>query len=469
MMRNLRWAWTALLVLMSSIVAPALALESAETMAQIVGKPYLGDYDKLKKGLLVRVLVPFSITSYYIDQGKEKGLTAEYMREFEKHLNKDVKKELEKVRVILIPTRRDQLLSGVAEGHGDLAVANLTITPQRLETVDFSAPIYTGVRELIVTNSDQTDISDIKQVSGKEIHVRESSSYFSSLVALNEELKKQSLDPVTIVTADENLEDEDLLEMVQTGIIPAIVIDEHKAKLWLGLFDKLKMHADFPVREGGDIGWAIRKDSPKFEKVINTFLKKAAHGTMLGNVLIKRYYSNIKDMINPKNDAYNKKLDQLVDLFDKYGEKYNIDPMLLAAQAFQESRFDQNARSKAGAVGIMQLLPSTAGDPNVNIKNIKKLENNIEAGAKYMRFVADHYFADDEISDLNKILFVFAAYNAGPNRVARTRKKASDPNEWFESVEWEVARAAGAEPIKYVKNIYIYYIMFKAMRERDAK
>ena len=174
-------------------------------------------------------------------------------------------------------------------------------------------------------------------------------------------------------------------------------------------------------------------------------------------------------MINPKTDAYNKKLDELVVLFNKYGEKYDIDPMLLAAQAFQESRFNNNARSRAGAVGIMQLLPSTARDKNVNIKNFKKLENNIEAGAKYMRFVADHYFADENIPELQKILFVFASYNAGPNRVARVRKKAKDPNQWFDSVEWEVARAAGAEPIKYVKNIYIYYVIFKKLVEDQER
>ena len=288
-----------------------------------------------------------------------------------------------------------------------------------------------------------------------------SASYYASLVAANEELKKLDLEPVTIVAADGRLEDEDLLEMVHTDIIPAIIMDEHKAKLWLQMFDKAKMHSDFAIREGGEIAWAFRKDSPELAKVINDFLVNAKAGTELGNTLVKRYFSNVDHLINPKTDAYQKKLDQLIGLFKKYGEKYDIDPMLLAAQAFQEFRFDHNARSKVGAVGIMQVLPSTAKDKNIAIKDITKLENNIEAGAKYMRFVADHYFPDEDIPELQKILFVFASYNAGPNRVARVRKDAKDPLLWFDSVDWEVAKAAGTEPIRYVKNIYIYYVMFK--------
>ncbi len=452
------------------LFAPAThALDSADTMVEFVTAPWHGDYSAMKKDKAVRVLIPYSITSYYIDKGKEKGLTVEYMREFQTFLNKSIKKEIDKVRIVLIPTRRDQLISGLVEGHGDIAAANLTITPERLEKVDFSTPVFTGVRELIITKKDAPEIAKLEDLSGKEVHVRESSSYFASLRSTNEALKEKGLAPITVVTVDERLEDEDLLEMVNTDIIPAIVMDEHKAKLWLGLFDGVKAHGEFPIRDGGEIAWAFRKKSPELEKVVNAFLATAKVGTSLGNILKRRYYSDINKLINPKTDAYDKKLQELIGLFRKYGEKYDIDPMLLAAQAFQESKFNNNAKSRAGAVGIMQLLPSTARDPNVNIKDFRKLENNIEAGAKYMRFVADHYFADADIPDLQKILFVFASYNAGPNRVARVRKKAKDPNAWFDNVEWEVSRAAGAEPIKYVKNIYIYYLVFTKLMERENR
>ena len=393
-------------------VSPAAAIKSGDTMVESIAKPWFGDFSAMKKDGLIRVLIPYSITNYYLDNGKEKGVTFEYMREFESFLNKGIKKETAKIEIVLIPTRRDQLISGLVEGHGDIAVGNLTITPERQEKVDFSDPLLTGVKEIVITAKAAPDYTSVNDLAGKEIHVRESASYFVSLVELNEKLEKEGLEPVTIVTVDERLEDEDLLEMLHTSVIPAIVMDDHKAKLWLKLFDKVKMQKAIPVREGGEIAWGFRKDSPELKKVVNQFVAKSKYGTKLGNILLKRYYSDINTMINPKTAAYQKKLDELIVLFRKYGEKYDIDPMLLAAQAFQESKFNQKAKSRAGAIGIMQLLPSTAKDKNVNIRNINKLENNIEAGAKYMRFTADHYFGDEDIPELEKILFVFASYNA---------------------------------------------------------
>jgi membrane-bound lytic murein transglycosylase MltF len=449
-----------LLVCLLSVL-PAFALTSAESLLTALSESWKGDYSAMKKEKVVRVLIPFSITSYHIDNGKEKGVAVEYMRKFEASLNKGIKKEVDKVRVVLIPTRRDHIVSSLVEGRGDLAVGNLTITPERLNDVDFSVPILSNVRELVITKKTSPDITSLADLSDKEVHLRKSSSYYASMQRVNRELEGQNLPPVKIVDVDENIEDENLLEMVQSGIVPAIVVDEHKVKPWLNVHDEIKLHENYPVKEGGDIGWAFRKNSPEFKKIVDAFVFENRAGTIFGNIMMKRYYSDINKIVNPKSENYQKKLKELVALFNKYGKKYNIDPMLLAAQAFQESRFNNKAKSRVGAVGIMQVLPSTAKDRNVNIKNIQKLENNIEAGAKYMRFVADHYFDDPNISEFDKILFVFASYNAGPNRVARVRKKASDPNSWFDSVDMKVASAAGSEPIKYVKNIYIYYIAFK--------
>ena len=457
-------------VLLLVTFSPAAhALTGRGTLAEAIAEPFTGDYGQMKKGQLVRVLISFSLTDYYLDKGKEKGLTAEIMREFKKFINHGIKKETKKIEVVLIPVPRDQLIPGLVAGHGDIAVANLTITPERQERVDFSDPVRKGVREILVTHTDQPDRGELTDLAGMEIHARPSSSYYASLQKANEMLADKGLDPIKIVDANEWLEDEDLLEMVEAGIIPAIVMDDHKTRLWLKLFKNIKAHEGPTLREGGEIAWAFRKESPELKKVVNAFVAKVRKGSMLGNIFAKRYQSDIYNIVNPRTEDYTKRLYELVGLFEKYGEKYNIDPMLLAAQAFQESRFNNKAKSRAGAVGIMQLLPSTATDKNVAIKNYRQLEGNIEAGAKYMRFVADHYFADESIPDLDRILFVFAAYNAGPNRVVRVRKKAENPNAWFDHVEWQVARAAGSEPIKYVKNIYIYYLLFTKWTEYDRQ
>jgi membrane-bound lytic murein transglycosylase MltF len=214
----------------------------------------------------------------------------------------------------------------------------------------------------------------------------------------------------------------------------------------------------------------MRKNSPELKAAIDKFMGKARKGTTFGNILFRRYYRNSDRLRNPKLTEYREKLDHLRQLFQKYGSQFNIDYLLLAAQAFQESKFDQSARSRAGAIGVMQLLPSTAADPNVNVKNINDLERNIEAGAKYMRFIADRYFSDEGLSEEQRILFAFAAYNAGPNRVVRIRNKANDPSQWFGSVEWDVASSVGTEPVRYVKNIYRYYLVFRGFeKRRDAR
>ncbi|WP_349359945.1 lytic transglycosylase F [Stappia sp.] len=461
----IRWLLAAVLAL--SGAAPLQALETAEPLLDVVQKPAFGDFSEMKKARTLRVLIPYSFTSFYLEEGQAKGLDAEYMREFEAFLNKGVRKEADRIRIVMIPTRRDDLLPRLTEGHGDLVSANLTITPERLETVAFSDPLQDNVREVLVTPADAADLASPDDLAGLEVHTRASSSYFESLTRVSAELEARDLAPLAIVPVDERLEDEDLLEMVATGIVPAIVMDEHKAKLWLGLYPELKLHADVALREGGAIGWAMRKDNPELARVVNDFLKTARQGTTLGNILLKRYYSDVNRLINPHQADYARKLLELDALFRTAGEKYRLDPLLLAAQAFQESRFDNSVRSKAGAVGIMQMLPSTARDPNVGIADITSVEANIEAGAKYMRFIADHHFPDADLEDVERILFALAGYNAGPNRVARVRPKAPDPNRWFNSVEWEVGRAAGAEPIRYVKNIYIYYTVFRGMQEAE--
>jgi len=160
-----------------------------------------------------------------------------------------------------------------------------------------------------------------------------------------------------------------------------------------------------------------------------------------------------------------KKFQDTVALFRKYADEYDFDYLKIMALAYQESHLDQSKRSDAGAIGIMQILPSTARDPNVNIPDIKILEKNIHAGNKYLRFLYDRYFNDSGIDPLNRILFTFASYNAGPGKMTRLRKEAAkmglDPNVWFRNVEVVVAKRIGRETVQYVSNIYKYFVAYR--------
>ncbi len=444
-------------------VAAASDAPSAEA-----DKPWFGDLSAMRKQGTVRVLIPYSITGYHLDRGREHGIYFAYMQAFERYLNHSVKRKADKTDVLIIPTSRDMLLDGLVEGRGDLAVAGLTVIPQRQKRVDFSDPVRADVTEVVVTVDSVPDLKDVLELSDWEIHVRKSSSHFESLTAINDRLKKAKKPLIDIVAVDEVVEDEDLLEMVHTGIAPAVVVDDYKGQLWTEEFSSIKLHTEAPVRKGADIAWAFRKQSPELAAEVNAFIKKEGPGKKYGTVPRRRYFSEIDRLDNPDTPKFRAGFEKYRPLFETYGKQYDIDPMLLAAQAFQESKFNPKARSRVGAVGLMQLMPRTARSRNVGIKNYRTAEGSIEAGAKYMRFLADHYFDDPEIDDLNRILLSFGAYNAGPSRVSRVRKKANDPTVWFYSVEWQVARAAGIQPIHYVKYIYIYHTIFSDMAKRQA-
>jgi membrane-bound lytic murein transglycosylase MltF len=300
--------------------------------------------------------------------------------------------------------------------------------------------------------------------------VRPSSSYYESLLALNDQLKSQGREPVRIVPADENLEDEDLLEMVNAGLLPAIVMDSHKARFWKQIFPDITLQENFPLRRGGEIAWAFRPGSPQLKKLVDEFARSHKKGTLMGNVLFNRYLKSTKWVRNALSENEMAKFKQVAAMFEKFAARYNFDHLMITAQAYQESGLDQSKVSPAGAVGIMQLLPTTAASKPVGIKNIGRLENNIHAGVKYLRYIQDAYLTDGKLDALNKTLFAFAAYNAGPSRIAKLRQEAArqglDPDRWFHNVENVAARHIGRETVQYVSNIFKYYIAYKLAVER---
>jgi membrane-bound lytic murein transglycosylase MltF len=436
-------------------------------------EPWIGDFNKMTEKRQIRVLVTYSKTFYFLDRGQQRGITYDLLEEFEKYVNKKLKAKTLKINVVYIPVRRDELIPCLVKGLGDMAVANLTITPERQKRVDFSNPLMTGVQELLVTGPAAPSVSSLDDLAGKEIHVRKSSSYYESLVELNASLKKNGKKPIKLIPVDDVLEDEDLLEMVNAGLIPMIIMDSHKAQFWTQIFEKIKVRSEINVRTGGEIAWAFRKNSPKLKAVINDFVAGHKEGTLIGNMLFKRYLKNTKYVKNSLSKQELKKFEDMVQFFKKYADRYDFDYLMITAQAYQESGLDHSKKSSAGAIGVMQLLPTTAADPNVNIADIEKLENNIHAGTKYLRFIINQYYKDEPMDNVNKLLFAFASYNAGPAKVNRLRKETAvmglDPNIWFHNTEIAAAKIIGRETVQYVSNIYKYYIAYRMVTEQTER
>jgi membrane-bound lytic murein transglycosylase MltF len=433
-------------------------------------EPFKGDLDGMLKRRVVRVLTVQNPVLYFVDKGREVGITYDLVKAFEKRLNEKRGKNLLPVHVIAIPVARDQLIPWLVGGRGDIAAAQLTITPERKKKVDFSVPVATGITEVLVTGPGAPPVASIDELSGKELYVRLSSSYAEHLRMLNAKFEREGKPPVKIIPADENLETGDILEMVNAGLVPATVADSFTADLYTQVFPNLRKHSDIASRPQ-EIAWAFRRKSPKLAAEVNAFLKTHRQGTLAGNVLINKYLKTTKWVKNARSDEDRRRFESMIGLFRKYAARYDVDYLLMAAQGYQESQLDQSKRSAVGAIGVMQVMPSTARDKAVNIPDIAKLENNIHAGIKYDRWMEDHFYNEPGIDRRNKLLFAFASYNAGPGRVAGLRREAKarglDPDKWFNNVELVAARRIGRETVTYVSNIYKYYLAYQLMLPAD--
>jgi membrane-bound lytic murein transglycosylase MltF len=439
-------------------------------------KPWTGDLDGMIERRIIRVLTVNSKTFYFHDKGVLRGTTVEYYRLFEKELNKKLAAEKKlknknlKVHVYFIPMRRDQLLPALVAGKGDIAGANLTITPERQKLVDFTSAVLVNVSEIVVSGPASPKIVSLDDLSGKEIFVRKSSSYYESLADLNKKFAAAKKPPVKLKEAPETLEDEDLLEMLDAGLIALVVVDKHKAEFWKQIFPKLTLHDNIVVRSGGDVAPAIRKGSPQVKAALDEFTTRNKVGTAIGNELLTRYLKNVKYVKNAASEKERKKFLTLVQYFQKYGAQYDVDWLLMGAQGYQESQLNQNAKSRVGAVGVMQVMPATGKDMKVG--NIRETEANIHAGIKYMRWMINEYYEKEPMTKLDKALFAFASYNAGAGRVRQLRKEAAarglDPNVWFQNVEYVAAEKLGQETVTYVSNIYKYYIAYRLVMESRA-
>ncbi|MDY6903474.1 MAG: transporter substrate-binding domain-containing protein [Thermodesulfobacteriota bacterium] len=436
-----------------------------------LSETYTEDLPALRERKYIRVLTTMNRTSFFLAGGRAHGFEYELLKEYEKFLNKDIRSGELKITLEFIPVARDQLLPGLVEGQGDIAAAGLTITEKREKKVDFTRPYLTGVEELLVTHKSIAAPEHPEGLSGKQVFVRPSSSYYESLTALNEQLKKARKKPVKIMAADENLETEDILELVNTGAIRRTICDSHIARVWSTVLPDIRVNEDVKLRTGGRIAWAVPDDAPKLKESLNRFLQTHKKGTLLGNIFFNRYYKKTEWVKNPLKGDDRAKIKQYRPWFEKYAKQYGFDWRLLLAVAYQESGLNPDRKSHRGAVGLMQMLPSTAADPNVGINDIRRVENNIHAAAKYLDFIRDRYFSDPGISPRNRVRFALAAYNAGPARIRQARKKATamnlDPDSWFRNVELAVLRMVGQETVRYVSNINKYYVIYKNALERE--
>jgi membrane-bound lytic murein transglycosylase MltF len=428
-----------------------------------------GDLDSMIARRYIRVLVPYSKTYYFVEGMKRYGLAYELLNLFDKDLNRQLNFNPPKIRIIFIPVSREHILPLLRDGYADMIVSGFTITPEREKQIEFSTPTVTGIKDIVVGGPSAPPIKSVADLAGQHVFVRENSSYQVSLTRLSDSLQRTGLKPIHIEFTGPYLEAEDILEMVNAGMIPFTVISEDLGNIWSSLFTDLKVYPNIAIETNVSYGWAFRKNSPKLKAAVNKFIPSIKKGSTVGNMVYDKYLKNKTRLRNAQSKEALADLNHFKSLFVKYGEDYAIDWMLLSAQGFQESQLKQETVSHMGAVGVMQVLPSTAAAPPISIPEIRNsADNNIHAGVKYMRYLMDNFFAKEPMDSLNRELFALAAYNCGPGNVRKLRREAREKgmneNEWFNSVEILAAHHIGVETVQYVSNIYKYYRSYQALQ-----
>jgi len=431
-----------------------------------------GDLPAMIERRTIRALVPYSRTFYFLDgEGNQRGLSHAFMQAFEKQINDKLDSGLLKVSVVLVPVTRDRLIPWLLAGRGDLIAADLTTTPARAESVLFTEPLARNVRELLVSGPSAAPVATLDDMAGRSVLVRRGSSYFDSLQRANEMLADKGLDSMQLEIAPGHFEVGDVLEMVNAGVADHAVADEYLAGFWSQVLPDLTVHDNIVLRREADIAFAVRPESRALKAELDAFLETHRAGTLFGNIQFQRFLEDTRWVSNPAGEKEMARFRQMAGLFREYGGQYDLDWILLTAQGYQESRLDHSVRSPAGAVGVMQLLPTTGAEMEVG--DVLELENNIHAAAKYVRFMIDRYYDDPEIDEEDRVLLALASYNAGPRRVrelrAQARTEGLDPNRWFDHVEVIAARRIGRETVDYVRNIYKYYVAYKLILARNRQ
>ena len=450
----------------------------ADVLVEAVLAPKKVDLPALISGGTVRFAVAPDPILIAVDGFEAVGAAIAAGRELEKLLGQRAGTDGESPSVspVVLPVPIPRALIGEAITEGRADFATMPVTPDNRKRVAFTRPIIENVRDLVVLSPEAAGaIETFDDLVLFYVAVPEGTIYEESMVRLNRARREQGKTAIPIRRLDPLLDDYDLMEMAAVGLVPATLMSRHKLEVWSKIHPEAVVRRKMIVRERGAIAFAARPDAPKLLAALDDFAEKVAKGTLLGNIIYKRFFKDADRIENIATSERQERIAAVEPVIRRFSNRYSFDSDLVLAQAYQESRLDPEAVSHMGAQGIMQVLPSTARDRSVAIPDISSVENNVHAGVKYLRYLRNTHFDDDAISALDQTLFAFAAYNAGPGNMAKARRQAKrmglDPNVWFENVEVAIGRAVSREPVVYVRNIYKYFVahrLLRAIREERA-
>ena len=431
-------------------------------------QPFFGDLEEMRERRLIRVLISYNRTHYFMAEHGSLGLEYEFLRAYEQSLNRGPLQQRYQTHLVFIPTPFDQLFDALNAGRGDIIAAGLTVTETRKNLALFTQPYITGVNEILVSHPNAAPIERLEDLSGRKIMVVAQSSYMINLMLANQALGQLGLQPIEIIPAPSTLDAEDILELVHAEIIDYTVTDDHIAIAWSRVLNNLTLYPQIRFHHEGQLAWAVRNNNPQLLSSLNNFIERQAKpGRYLSNVLFNKYFNDNTWL--QTDGLTSESIDQLSQLrpyFELYADFYNMDWLLIAAVAFQESRFRNHLTSSKGAVGMMQIRPSTAAAPQIAISDIHELEQNIHAGTKYLAYLKQQVFTGPDYTSEESLNFALAAYNAGQTRIRQLQREAErqglNPYVWFYNVEQIARRRIGHETVNYVLSVQRHQTTFSS-------
>ncbi|HQR52213.1 MAG TPA: lytic transglycosylase F [Burkholderiales bacterium] len=410
----------------------------------------------------LRVLVNYTRTNFFVSKHEPRGFEYEYLREFERFLNERVRRQKHPIRLEFVVTDLDRALPDLLEGRGDIAAASLTITPARQQKVDFSLPYLVDVDEIVVTNRKVSAPASLAALGGKRIVVVRGSSYAEHLQALARAQRAAGKAPVEVVEASSGIESEDILELVNAGVVDYTVVDSHRAKLWAQVLPMIAVHEKLAVNVGGNIAWAVRPESRELREALDAFIDQDGARSTLNRMIFDRYFRDTRWIENPEARPLLRRQAAVVEAIKKYSAAAGLDWRLVLAQALAASNLESGRRGADGAIGIMQVTPEMAA--KVGVTDIDRPERNIEAGVRYLASLRDEYARGDR-GDAGSMDLAVAAYRMGPRQVQTLQRYARDlgldPARWERNVELVADLTLGDQRTHEVNEVYLYFEAFR--------
>ncbi|MBU6957363.1 transglycosylase SLT domain-containing protein [Pseudomonas sp. CVAP len=454
-----------LLVLCLSMLLPMPAVARLAGPLEAVQSGKVRDLVEIRGSRVLRVLVNQSRNSSGEVQGQTIGVEYHRLRAFEQYLNGHAR-DGQEISLKIIPKAKDQLLGALQRGEGDLVAPGELLDAQSAHTVSTSEPIGANVPLLLVGIKGERRYTRLEQLSGKTLALPAGSTAGEAINQINQKLALNKQPPVKVEWVDPSLAVEDVLEMVQGGIFHLTIVEQPIAERWGKILPKLRFDRQVVISEPGKEYWFVRRDASMLRASIDRFLQTYKTPSD-EDVAFLRIYRRLYQVHYPLDRADRQRLEKLRPVLQKHAREQGMDWLNLAALAFKESALEPSARSGSGPTGLMQITPSAA--QRVGVNNIQSVDSNVQAGAKYLALIRRKFFASPKLNERERMAFVLAAYNLGPERVqgmrAEARRRGLNPNQWFFQVERIAMEQVGMGPVSYVNSVNKYFLAYDRERE----